>query len=198
MSLFEVINARDWLRILRPSPTRKARIKSHSPNFEYVAWDKGSVLHDLRNHPPAPPPINWQKFAGQNRGQVVKQFAQHSGIDTEKVDGRKPNQHLRRRKWRLLGGEISAPQNPPPKVLQQQWKALVDDGELSLGIPCAPLTLTHFNTKNGHLEKNEVVVMGRKFPLSELRKTLLKAQEKYMRLNTDDKIDSMRANFPSI
>ena len=179
-------------------PTKKARTtKSHSPNFENVSWDKESVLRDLRNHPPAPPPINWQKFAeehqipGQNRGQVVKQFAKHSGIDTEKLDGRKPNQRLRRRKRRLLGGEISAPQNPPPKVLQQQWKALVDDGELSLGIPCAPLTLTHFITKNGHLEKNEVVVMGRKFPLSELRKTLLTAQEKYMRLNTDDEIDSM-------
>ena len=33
--------------------------------------------------------------------------------------------------------------------------------------------------------------MGRKFSLSKLRKTLLKAQEKYMRLNTDDEIDSM-------
>lgn len=69
----------------------------------------------------------------------------------------------------MLGGEVSAAQNPPPNVLQQQWKAMVDSGQLSLGIPCAPFTLVHYSTKNGQLEKNEVVVTGRKFPLSELR-----------------------------
>ena len=176
-----------------PPSKRRQTNKSHSPDFDKVTWDKDAVLQALHNYPPAPPPINWQKFAedhhvpGRNRGQVVKEFAEKSGIDTHKLDGKRTqDKRLRRRKRRLLGGEVSAAQNPPPNVFQQQWKAMVDSGQLSLGIPCAPFTLVHYSTKNGQLEKNEVVVTGRKFPLSELREKLLKKQEKYMRLHTDD------------
>lgn len=67
-------------------------MKSHSPDFSTVTWDKDKVLLDLQQHPPAAPSINWQQFAsqhgvpGQNAGQVVKEFAQKSGIDTEKLD----------------------------------------------------------------------------------------------------------------
>ena len=68
---------------------------------------------------------------------------------------------------------------------------MVEMGELSLGVPCASLTLTHYITKNGLLEKKEVVIIGRKFPLKEVRERLLKKQESLMRLNTDEEIDSM-------
>ena len=67
-------------------------MKSHSPNFSDVTWNKEEVLRDLQQHPLAPPPINWQKFArehnvpGQNASQVVKQFAQKSGLDTSWMD----------------------------------------------------------------------------------------------------------------
>ena len=68
---------------------------------------------------------------------------------------------------------------------------MVEKGDLSLGVPCAPTTLTHYTTKNGQLEAKEVVVFGRKFPLTEVREKLLKKHEDYMRLNTDDEIDNM-------
>ena len=70
-------------------PCKKSKVKSHSPDFTNVSWNK-EVLHDLQQYPP---PINWQKFArdhdihGCNAGQVVKEFAQKSRIDTTQLDG---------------------------------------------------------------------------------------------------------------
>ena len=68
---------------------------------------------------------------------------------------------------------------------------MVEKGEISLGVPCAPFTLTSFNVTDGQLEKKQIVVTGRKFPLKELREKLLNKQEKYMRLNTDTELDEM-------
>ena len=91
------------------------------------------------------------------------------------LDGRKSD-HQRKRKRRLIGGEISAPVTPTLSFIQQEWKQMVEKGDLSLGVPCAPTTLTHYTTKNGQLE---------------VREKLLKKHEDYMRLNTDDEIDNM-------
>ena len=66
----------------------------YSPNFSNVTWDKEKVLNDLRLLPPAPPPLNWKKFArehgitGGNAGQIAKEFAMASGVDTEQLDGK--------------------------------------------------------------------------------------------------------------
>lgn len=46
-----------------PPAKRTPSSKSHSPDFATVTWDKDAVLRDLQEHPPAPPAINWQKFA---------------------------------------------------------------------------------------------------------------------------------------
>ena len=63
--------------------------------------------------------------------------------------------------------------------------------ELSLGVPCAPFTLNHHVITNGQLECKEVVVTGCKFPLRGLSKKLLTSHDKYMRLNTDEEINTM-------
>ena len=68
---------------------------------------------------------------------------------------------------------------------------MVESGELSLGVPCVPYRMMKFTTKDGELEKVELNIIGRKFPLHEIRKQLLARHETYMRLNTDDEIDSM-------
>ena len=146
----------------------------------------------------APTPLNWQQFArehgipGNNAGQVAKDFAKQSGVDTERLDGKPDSserQRLRRR--RLIGGEISVPSTPTPETVKMEWKKLVESGELSLGRPCVPFNMVRFTTRDRELEKHELTIVGRKFPLLEIRKDLLSRHEKYMRLTTDDEIEKM-------
>ena len=84
------------------------------------------MLQDLQEYPPAPP-INWTKFAkehnvqGRNCGEVVKEFATESGIDTHRLDGRTLLIRQRASKRKLPGGEISVPTNPPVSTIKLQW-----------------------------------------------------------------------------
>lgn len=93
-------------------PTKQAKPKSHSPDFNDVTWDKDQVLVDLHQHPQAPPSINWLQFVrdhgvpGRNAGQVVKEFAQTSGIDTTRLDGKEVGLQWTTSRRRLVGGEI--------------------------------------------------------------------------------------------
>ena len=111
-------------------PAKRAQTKSHSPKFDNVTWDKEKVLEDLRNHPPAPPPINWQSFArdhiipSKNNGQIAKEFAKGSDIDTYHLDSR--NSECQRRKWRLIGGEITAPVTLTANSIKQERKQMVE------------------------------------------------------------------------
>ena len=66
-----------------------------SSDFSNATWDKYQVLADLHQHLQAPPSaINWSQFArnhavpGKNAGQIVKEFAHTSGIDTSRLDGK--------------------------------------------------------------------------------------------------------------
>ena len=159
------------------------------------------MLRDLQEHPAAPPPINRQKFdrdhgiPGSNCGQVLKEFAQKSNIDTARLDGWTSHTRFRMRKRRLHGGEISAPTTPTVSAVKDNWQEMVRNGELSLGVPCAPFSLTHYVIiNNGQLEQKVVAVTGHKFPLTDLRKWLLASYEKYMRLSTDEQINIMPAN----
>ena len=180
-----------------PPPKRAATNKSHSPDFSNVSWDKEAVLQALRDHPPAPPPINWTQFAkshnipGSNCGQIAKEFAQESGIDVLQLDRRKPGQRVRMRKRRLHGGEVSVPTLPTASTVKKSWRNMVESGQLSLGIPCAPFTLTHYVVHHGELVQQDTTIHGRKFPLKELRQKLLQNQEPFMRLSTDEEIQQM-------
>ena len=100
-----------------------------------------------------------------------------------------PRKRLQKR--RMHGGELAAPAYPTVQSTKESWKKLIEKGDLSLGIPCAPFELTHFTVADGELKKNHTVVTGRKFPLKEIREKTLSQQEKFMRLNSDEEIDGM-------
>ena len=75
--------------------------------------------------------------------------------------------------------------------MKDSWTQLIEKGELSLGVPCAPFQLTHFFVTDGDVHKEQQVVIGCKFPLKEIRQKLLKKQERYMRLKSDQEINEM-------
>ena len=60
---------------------------------------------------------------------------------------------------------------------------MIVSGELSLGEPCTPYTLTKYVTWEGIVSPLDVQVYGRKFSLLSL--SLLKAHKRYMQLPTD-------------
>ena len=57
--------------------------------------------------------------------------------------------------------------------------------DISLG---RPHNTVRYATKGGELETRELTIFGRKFPLLQIRQDLL---SKYMRLTTDESIESM-------
>lgn len=42
------------LKHFETPPSKRSVLKSHSPDFSNITWDKDVVLQDLQNHPPAP------------------------------------------------------------------------------------------------------------------------------------------------
>lgn len=54
---------------------------------------------------------------------------------------------------------------------------MIELGELTLGEPCYPQTLCKYTIKGGELQYSETIVYGRKIPLIEVRRKLLKKHE---------------------
>ena len=72
------------------------------------------------------------------------------------------------------------PTNLTPQVVRKSWDDLIDSGELILGEPCSPYTITRYSTKEEKTTANEITVCGQKVPLATLRDKLLKKHMKYM------------------
>lgn len=60
-----------------------------------------------------------------------------------------------------------------------------------MGEPCTPFTLVKNKVVDGVVEKKTSLVYGRKIPLVDIRIKLLQKQEKFMRLLSEEEIDSM-------
>ena len=140
--------------------------------------------------------ITWSAIArkhnvkGRNRGQIVKVFARQSGFDVAALEGcpeRERTPRPRAQKRKMLSG-VSAPCLPTVDKIKELNDTLVASGEILLGQPCAPYTLTRCFIKDGKLEQEDVEVYGRKIPLLSLRQKLLISQEKFMRLETNEQL----------
>lgn len=131
--------------------------KKHSPNFEYVEWDKEKVLQDLREWPKNTI-IYWSEFArnhnipGQNNGQIVKEFAKANDIDVYELDHREPGKRTRSCKLRLPGGSISVPTHRTAEKINEDWSKMVANGELTLGEQCNACTITRYKAVDGELK----------------------------------------------
>lgn len=62
----------------------------------------------------------------------------------------------RMRKRRLHVWEVSAPASPTAGAVKDSWKKMVENGELPLGVPCIPFTLTQYSITNGQLDKSQL------------------------------------------
>ncbi len=182
---------------LPTSPPKK--VKLHSPCENSHTWSHEDATALLQGHPTGQA-INWSASArtlgipGRNAGQVLKEFAVKRGMDVATLECRctPATPRIRRRKKKLPGGEMSVPTLPTLTEIATEKRHLIETGELSIGEPCSPYTITKsVVTAQGNVETRKVQICGRKVPLLDLRKGLLQKHEKYMRLNTDCEIASL-------
>ena len=173
--------------------------RSHIPNLDNVNWDKEEVLAELEsiseNTAPNRSPVNWSDLARRhhvpcaNGGQTVKEFARQSGLDVVHLDGRQEHTRQRVRKRKLIGGEVSVPCTPTVTKLKEQREAMIERGELHVGIPCATNSLTRTTVKQNKVVQEVRELKGRKIPLFHLRQKLLEQQLQFMRCETDAQLN---------
>ena len=173
------------------------KIKTHSPDFSKVAWDKEKLKDTIENWPVGTT-INWSKVGrehgipGNNAGQVVKEFTAKQGIDTSHITTPKRKPTVRPKRKKLPGsGEVSIPGNPGIWAIEAEIGSMISSGRFTLGDECAPYTITKYTLVNGVMTPHELQIQGRKVPLIELRQRLLCKQLKYMRLIPQSTIATM-------
>jgi len=176
--------------------SRPPKQRKHSPSFDKVTWDKEAVLTALKNWPEGEK-IVWSKFArehnipGGNGGQVAMEFAKENGSDVEVLGKSNSRQRNRSCKLKLPGANISVPTHRTVAQIKEDWQAVLEKGELTLGEQCHACTLYTYSTKGGKLQTKETTVYGRKIPLLILRRKLLKKHEKLMYLHTEEELTQM-------
>ena len=165
-----------------------------------MSWDVTRAMEELENYPPNQK-INWSEVAhryqipNRNAGQVLKEMAKKHGINTlslERSANTCTTPRIRKSKLRLPGREISIPCLPTVNTVKEEKKQLILSGELHIGEPCATFQLTKsIITEDGNTEIRSVTICGRKIQLTDLRKALLKKQESYMHVFSNNKIQNM-------
>ena len=173
--------------------------KKRHINDSFIDEYKDIVVEKL-NEWPVDNVLNWSVIArqcnlpGTNAGQKVKELATECGIDLSQYKQMKSSV-VRSSKCKLPVNEISVPSMPIEASLKKDIQNLIDTGEFNLGEPCAPYILTKSSVnEEGQIVTDTTEVYGRKISLVEIRKSLLKIHEKYMRLQSDEEIDSMSSN----
>ncbi len=172
--------------------------KSHSPSIGTTGCDTSQLADTLQTWPENTP-INWSAVAREhdiqvsNGGQVVKEFAKQQGVDITLLEAGTPKRRARLRpsKKRLPGCDVSVPSNPPLKAVQEEINSMISAGRFTLGEECAPYALKKFIPNNGQIIVKDVLIYGRKVPLEDIRNRLLKKQERYMRLDSNEAFDAM-------
>ena len=169
-------------------PPAAKRNKTHSPNFDKVAWDTEALRVTLENWP-RDTTINWSAvgrshgIAGGNAGQVVKEFAKAHDIDLNAcTPKRKPTRRPCKKRLPGPGFDASIPSNPTLGRIEAEIQDMISSGRFSLGEECAPYKVTKYVMENGHLTPHDTFVQARKVPLKQIRQRLLDKHLKYMRL----------------
>ena len=161
----------------------------------FVDEYKDIILEKLMEWPPEKA-MNWSELGRQsgltvpNMGQKVKAVATECGIDVALYVGSK-SCSSRLSKSKLPGNEISIPCMPTIATLREDVNHLIDSGKLSMGEPCSHYMVVRSSVCDGKLVNVPAQIYGRKIPLLERRTKLLKKQEQFMHLNTDERIDSL-------
>lgn len=97
--------------------------------------------------------VNWSELArsynvknkdgeiANNGGQIVKEWLKSVGVDVNKfkrVHNSDESEHVRRKKRRGIGGEITMPTQVSPEKLREMAKEKIESGEYTIGQRIVP------------------------------------------------------------
>lgn len=177
----------------KTNPPKAKRRRTDS----FVETNLDVVANELKNWP-HDKPINWSELArlchidDSNAGQKVRELITECNIDLSPYIIPEYAQHVRRQKVKLPGNEISVPSLPTIKSLQGSIKHLIDTGVLNLGELCSPYAVGKTSVgSDGTVVTVSSDVRGRKITLLDIRKSLLKKHEPFMRLKTDQELEEL-------
>ena len=158
-----------------PKKTRSHSPSQHHFNEQAVVAAAGCWPKDKK--------INWTKFAadhgiaGNNRGQVVKDFLRGQGVDVLALEHQESKRtQMRPRRLRFSCG-VSQPAKPTTSFIREGIKSAIKEGKFNLGEKCTGTILCTHKLENGQVVNKEIHVHGQKIPLIDVRRRLLKRHE---------------------
>ena len=123
------------------------KAKDHTGNLEKMTWDKDQLRAEVEGYEDGHV-VNWSNLAAQynvlnksgqlakNGGQIVKSWLISEGVNVSRfgTQHRKGNSIpiSRRKKRRIVGGEIAFPTEVHPKVLKQMLQEKLQIGAYSI------------------------------------------------------------------
>ena len=81
--------------------------------------------------------------------------------------------------------EVPIPVEKSNKTVKRKLREQIDSGRYNLGIPIIPQKFEKTSVKDNKIITEEVVTEGRKIPLRDIRKKMLKDHQKFMRIYSE-------------
>ncbi|CAB3980182.1 Hypothetical predicted protein [Paramuricea clavata] len=176
--------------------------KDHVGNLEAMTWDKNQLRAEVEGYEDGHV-VNWSNLAARynvcnksgqlakNRGQIIKSWLISEGVDVTRFSTqcRKSNgiPISRRKKRRIVGGEISFPTEVHPKVLKQMLQEKLQIGTYSIGERIVPTKYEKLIlSKDLEIKRVDFITEGRKIPLRRIREDLLQKHSQYLRKNNNN------------
>ncbi|CAB4002556.1 Hypothetical predicted protein [Paramuricea clavata] len=176
--------------------------KDHVGNLEAMTWDKNQLRAEVEGYEDGHV-VNWSNLAARynvcnksgqlakNRGQIIKSWLISEGVDVTRFSTQRRKSNgipiSRRKKRRIVGGEISFPTEVHPKVLKQMLQEKLQIGTYSIGERIVPTKYEKLIlSKDLEIKRVDFITEGRKIPLRRIREDLLQKHSQYLRKNNNN------------
>lgn len=87
--------------------------------------------------------------------------------------------------------QVSLPIEPSNEHVNAVLKSKIENGDYHIGNLIVPQIFQKIVMHNGEIKTVDIEVCGRRISLTEIRKTMLKEHQQYMRLTSDDEYQHM-------
>ena len=164
------------------SKNQKITSKIHGSTKENLRLDDDTILAETREWS-EDEVVNWTELAnrygvtGGNRGQIVKEYLTNRGVPAAQI---KQWNLVRRAKLKLPGGEIGFPTHLTISAQKTELQIKIESGDILIGDILPPVQFIKYSIDRNTMSivETQITIQGRKVPLYDIRKKVLKYHEK--------------------